>query len=108
MRISGTAVPRKTHPTMPFLDVSAGTVARVVVAALGPSQSAQGDGEGQPLHVGLPVGAVWHAVHVGVRDGEAEQDGEEDDEGDDQGPQRLDDGGVAEERQDPLDRARRR
>ena len=24
IRISGTAVPRKTHPTMPFFDVSAG------------------------------------------------------------------------------------
>ena len=57
-RISGTAVPRKTQPTMAFLEAFAGQVAGVVVAAFGPPEPAQGDGEGQAHHVGLPAGAV--------------------------------------------------
>ena len=37
-RISGTAVPRKTQPTMALLEASRGRYARVVVAALGPAE----------------------------------------------------------------------
>ncbi len=47
MRISGTAVPRKTHPTIAGFEASRGDVARVVVAVLGPAEPAQRDGEGQ-------------------------------------------------------------
>ena len=81
-------------------------VAGVVVAALGPAEPAEGDGEGETRHVGLPARPVGHRVQVRVRHGEAEQDGEEDHEGDDQEAQRLDDGGVPEEGEDALNRAR--
>ena len=77
-------------------------VPRVVVAALGPAQSAQGDSEGECLEEGLPVAAVAHDVGVDVRDGEAQHHREEDDEGDDQGAQGLHDGRIPEERNDPL------
>ena len=106
IRISGTAVPRKTQPTIAGLGSVAWEVARVVVAVLGPAEPAQRDREGEADHEGLPPGAVCDGVQLGVAREDPGEDREEDDEREDQQPQDLHDRGVAEERQHRLERYR--